>query len=376
MAINNNSGIIFADLFINNKELFVKFFEQYYIEKKNILDPIILELEKVLMQYGTQKITAAMASSFKIAWQNFQQYVLLNTQNLQLLVAYRGYQGKNAQFSQIIDQSAVEGVVNGSYGINTGNELIKSTMAVLQAQKVEEFLQKHLNDFLNQLEKKISKSEAHSLHRYHSYLLHNDFKQKEAPHITGLPWRAPFYGVNSQHYFGGQGLGQAYDAFMQHLANYNNQIFTYLSSNGTNNYNVELNTKPKDTVFNEEGGVEKTGHFPKLLNESKNRIGWYTGGDIIIVDPQTLSIVYNIQLKTTTANKPSLFAEKVQAIRNFIKGFKIATPREKGERLFDFLLTSVSNRNDFNTMPQTTIDDIVKNTLLNKLNNNNIQINL
>jgi hypothetical protein len=40
--------------------------------------------------------------------------------------------------------------------------------------------------------------------------------------------------------------------------------------------------------------VDASGHFPELLNDSKNRIGWYTGGDIIIINPETLSVVYNI----------------------------------------------------------------------------------
>ena len=111
-------------------------------------------------------------------------------------------------------------------------------------------------------------------------------------------------------------------------------------------------------------------HFPKLLNESKNHVGWYTGGDIIIVNPKTMNIVYNIQLKTTTANKQSVFAEKVSAIRTFIQQFIKYTPRQKGEKLFDFLLTSVSNRNDFNNAPQDTINDIIYNELQKKLNKN------
>ena len=160
-------GIIFADLLITNRELFVEFFEQYYLEKQLIIDPIIQELNNVLIQYKTKSITASMASSFKIAWQKFQQHVLLNTGDLQLLVAYRGYQGKDAQFSQIIKQSDVEGVKNGAYGIDSGNQLVKDSMSSIKAQEVENFLRIHLNGFLNQLEQKITKPEAHKLHQYH-----------------------------------------------------------------------------------------------------------------------------------------------------------------------------------------------------------------
>lgn len=362
----NTQGIIFSDLFITNKEMFVDFFEKYYLENKLQLDVIITKLNNVLTEYQTKSVTAAMASAFQASWGEFQKYVLLNTQDLQLIVAYRGYRGKDAVFSQIVKQSDVEGVVNGVYGINTGNELIKDSMESLRAQQVEKFLQLHLNGFLNQLEQKIDKDEAKILHRYHQHLLHSDFQQKGA-HITGQPWRAPFYGRSGAHFFSGRGLGQAYDAFMNHLGNHNRQVYDYLLNNGLTQNSTVLNTIEKASVFNEEGGASRFSNFPRLLNESKNHVGWYTGGDIIIVNPKTMGIVYNIQLKTTTENRQSVFVEKVSAIRTFIEQFIQYTPRQKGEKLFDFLLTSVSNKNDFNTMPQQTIDDIIYNELLKKI---------
>lgn len=365
----NTEGIIFSDLFITNKDMFVDFFEQYYLENQIQLDLVINKLNQVLTEYQTKQVTSAMASSFKEAWSDFQQYVLLNTQDLQLIVAYRGYQGKDATFSQIVKQSDVEGVVNGTYGINTGNDLIKDSMESLRAQQVEKFLQLHLNGFLNQLEQKITRDEGSILHKYHQSLLHSDF-QKKGTHITGQPWRVPFYGKSGSHFFGGQGLGQAYDAFMNHLGNYNKQVYSYLLNNGLSQNSTVLNTTEKNSVFKEEGGASQFSHFPKLLNESKNHVGWYTGGDIIIVNPKTMNIVYNIQLKTTTANKQSVFAEKVSAIRSFIQQFIKYTPRQKGEKLFDFLLTSVSNKNDFNNAPQDTINDIIYNELQKKLNKN------
>ena len=146
----STEGIIFSDLFITNKDMFIDFFEQYYLENQIQLDLVINKLNQVLTEYQTKQVTSAMASSFKEAWSDFQQYVLLNTQDLQLIVAYRGYQGKDATFSQIVKQSDVEGVVNGTYGINTGNDLIKDSMESLRAQQVEKFLQLHLNGFLNQ----------------------------------------------------------------------------------------------------------------------------------------------------------------------------------------------------------------------------------
>lgn len=341
--------------------MFVKMFEEYYIENQAIVDPVINRLQMVLNNYSTKKVTSAMASEFHTAWNAFQQTVLLNQQDLQLIVAYRGQSGKNGQFSEILKQHQVEGTVNGNYGIDAGNKLVKDSIAAVKASEVEAFLQSHLNGFLNQLELKITENEAEKIHKYHSMFLANkDIK------VVGSRWREPFYGTNDSHFFSGQGLGQAYDAFMNHLANHNKQVYDYLASGGKNG-GTSLKTTERASVFKEERGVSPGGTFPKLLNDSKNHIGWYTGGDIIIVNPSTMEIVYNIQLKTTTENKPSVFAEKISAIRTFINMFVKLTPKEKGERLFDFLLTSVSNRSDFNFLPQEEIDSLIEKTLMQKM---------
>lgn len=362
----NNSGIIFADIFINNKDMFVDIFEQYYLKNQQELDKVITQLNSVLTEYTTKQVTVSMADAFQKSWKEFQQKVLLNQADLQLIVAYRGQSGKDGQFSQIIKQSDVEGNVGGAYGIDSGNKLIKDSMQALKAQQVESFLQTHLNGFLNQLETPITKGEAIKIYKYHQQFLHTMFLESKHPPITGQKWRVPFYGASASHYFSGRGLGQAYDAFMNHLANHNKQVYDYLAQGGLVS-NTPLNPQEKGSVFQEEGGVEKQGSFPYLLNESKNHTGWYTGGDIVIVNPQTMGVVYNIQLKTTTANKPSVFAERVSDIRKFIGALINMTPRQKGEKIFDFLLTSVSNRQDFNNLPQQTIDDLIKTNLKTKI---------
>jgi hypothetical protein len=103
---------------------------------------------------------------------------------------------------------------------------------------------------------------------------------------------------------------------MNHVANHHHQVYDYLVKGGLTEPPVTIHKK--GSVFHEEGGAEAQSSFPRLLNESKNHTGWYTGGDIIIVDPKTMGVVYNIQLKTTTEKNITVFAEKVAAIRNFI----------------------------------------------------------
>lgn len=363
------TGIIFADLFINDKKFFIDFFSSYYKNNQAIIDKAITDLESVLKQYTTKVVTKEMANSFKEKWNNFERIVLMNQKDLQLIVSYRGTQEYDATFSQIVNQSDVEGegYTKGklTYGINSGHELIQQSMEALKASDIEKFLQKHLNDFLNQLREQISGDEAEKIHRYHEYCLLSAL-QNSKEHITGRTWINAFYAQSYGHYYGGQGLGQAYDAFMNHLANKERSIYDYLRTNGKQFINTEVGVT-KRTVYQEERGVLKIGHFAELLKESRNHIGWYTGGDIVIVSPETMEIVYNIQLKTTGRKTLSVFTEKVEAIRTFLDGLIALSPEEKGERIFDFLLTSISNHDEFNKLPQKTINSILRRELTSKL---------
>lgn len=371
----STEGIIFSDLFISNRDVFIQFFEQYYREQTAAINNAIQRLNAVLTKYTTQTVTAASAAEFEDAWMEFQTTVLLNSQNLQLLVAYRGQSGLNARFSQILTQADVMGTSQTAYGmqygINAGNTLVRDSIKYLEASKVEEFLQKHLNDLLLQLDSSITNNEAYLLHRYHTDFLNSYYKYDSTASLTNVKWREAFYSANDGFYFGGQGLGQVYDAFMNHLANYKPDFYDYLATGGVNDINGFVDTEPDNSVYVEEGQVYETGHFPQLLSESRNHTGWYTGGDIIIVNPETMSIVYNIQLKTTTENKASVFAEKISAIRTFIHSLSaLNNPIDMANKLFDFLLTSVSNRNDFNKKPQEEIDKLLIDNLNLKLKHN------
>ena len=365
-------GIIFSNIFITNREMFVDFFEQFYKERAAEIEPAIIKVDQVLTTYTVKSLTATMAEEFKEAWNNFSNKELLRGDDLQLLVAYRGPGGLNASFSKIIQQSAVEGTemtqYGQRYGIRAGDDLIRDSMKALKASQIERFLQLHLNDFLNQLNSSISQDEAYKIHKYHTDFLTDYYKYNDDAHLTGTKFREAFYTNSDGFYFGGQGLGQAYDAFMNHIANKNQWVYDYLRSGGNSNPNLEVDSVPESTVYVEEGQVYKGANFPRLLSNSRNNTGWYTGGDIVIVNPETMQIVYNIQLKTTTENKASVFGERVSNIRTFIKSFIKGTPRQKGEILFDFFLTSVSNEDDFNNMPDKQKDQIIQENLKNILN--------
>lgn len=366
------TGIIFSDLFISDKQFFIDFFTKYYSENQKILEPIIFNLQQVLEKYSFQQVTEDMAAEFKICWKEFQEKVLLNSQELQLLVVYRGQGGLNGEFSKIVPQSKVEETAittrGKQYGINTGNDLIKDSIAALKGSKIEKFLQHHLNTFLQHLDSRINKNEATILHKYHTEQLNQYYSQK-GKHLTNIHWREAFFGGTDSSYFGGRGLGKAYDAFMNHMANKEKQIYNYLRSNGKINSEFNLKINENTSVYVEENKIGPHGHYPQLLKNAMNTIGWYTGGDIVIVNPKTMQVVYNIQLKTTTAKKASVFAERVGALRTFINQFVTTPVHQKAENLFNFLLTEISNSDDFNQLPQKTINNIIQQNLIRKLNN-------
>ena len=106
MAVSQQ-GILFSDIFINNKKIFVDFFSQYYIKNQTKIDTVANKLFVVLKKYTTQTVTPSMAEEFQSAWEEFEKYVLLNNKDLDLIVSYRGADGSSSTFSQIIPQKMV-----------------------------------------------------------------------------------------------------------------------------------------------------------------------------------------------------------------------------------------------------------------------------
>lgn len=371
-------GIIFSDLFIADKETFIKIFTQYYQDNQKEIEPIINNLHKVLTDYGTKNITEKMSADFKLAWTQFQKKVLLNEHELELLVGYREVPGgRSAGFSAIVNQSEVEGSGKTSYGnvygIKAGDDLLKESAQILKAQKAERFLQQHLNNFLDFLDNSINAYQAYQIHRWHEQDLIESLQNTDI-HVTNLLWRQAFYSYDTKsekqkssdkYYYGGRGLGKAYDAFMNHMADKERAIFDFLKSGGVDNHKNfdSIFSRGKNTVYVEEKGIDANGNFSTLLRESRNSTGWYTGGDIVIVSPETMQIVYNIQLKTTRIDKPSIFLERVAKIQEFLDSFTKTPVEQKAEKLFNFLLTSISNASEFNNIPTETMRNLVEENL-------------
>ena len=386
MAVST-SGIIFADLFINSKTDFVKYFTTYFEQNKTAINAAIAELESVLAMIETKSLNKANAEAFHKAWKNFQQVVLLNTKDLELIVGYRAPGTTNVQFSSIVNMSDATENTNL---IKTGGDAVKQAMRWAEqsekAQKAEKALQSHLSGFINTLYSHLSEAEKDTLIRQNFDAIPKKWKKYHLGTVLdGKKWQDIFY----EQYYSGQGLGKAYDAYMNHVANHHTARYSYLASGGS--APGENIPNMRHSVYNEEGGAG--GNFPYLLNESLNTTGWYTGGDIVIVDPQTMEVVYNIQLKTTQdgvtkkgAKTPKNFDIAIAKLKIFINGgttkvgnnittfgpLSSLSASEKAERLFNLLQTNVSNYGAFDNALQQTIDDITKKGISEKARKINI----
>lgn len=388
-------GIIFKDIFVAHKEDFIRYFMQYYEQNSTAIQTAIKELDKALPLEGGLG-NKEIANKFFVAWENFEKVVLGNVGDLQLMVGYRDPSSStkgDIHLSQVIPQkSATIGAV-----IDAGSGAVRDAMRWVQqqesARKAETSLREHLNGFLQTLYK-------HHLQREDiRYLINVEpspipdkwWSAKRADgsairlseELTGRNWQDIFY----ENYYSGQGLGQAYDAYMNHVANHHRAFYDYLATSGLNSSSVNipiLNT----SVYEEEGGI--SGNFPYLLNESLNTTGWYTGGDIVIVDPETMSVVYNIQLKTTrdtheavhqTGSQkgekyiafPAKFNVAIGKIRLLIRGghdsfakkthiglLMMDSARAMAEELYEVFLTSISNSNEFDQGLNATYEEIIK----------------
>ena len=355
-------GIIFHDFFLD-KDTFLTIYKEYYQEKKIEIDNIVFELLHLLEQYNKKNIIPSMASKFQSLWEKFQLEVLANKKPLQLLVAYRGdATGTQAQFSQIINQQQVEESINTkygyTYGINTGNQLIKDSMQIIKAQKVEDFLRLHLSGLLTQLYSSVDSHTAWALHKYHSMLLKKIYLETNSnrQHLTGLPWYKIIYGETPWVAW----QGNAYEAFLNHMAKHEPSIFNYLSSHGQNmiknfNYNIQ-----KNSVFIEEGGERPDlGHFPQLMMGQINSIPWFAGGDIVIIN-ERLQVIYNIQLKTTGEKNPTVFRENVAQLKNFLIKFNsVNSVEEKANLLFDSFQNSIANSSIVDNLDKNIENEII-----------------
>jgi hypothetical protein len=152
-------------------------------------------LETVLTNIKTKSLNKENAEAFHQAWKNFQQVVLLNTKDLELIVGYRAPGATNVQFSRIVNMADATENTNL---IRTGNEAVKQAMRWAEqsekAQKAEKALQSHLNGFIGTLYTKLSETEKDALIKQNFDAIPNRWKKYHLGTVLdGKRWQEVFY---------------------------------------------------------------------------------------------------------------------------------------------------------------------------------------
>lgn len=126
--------------------------------------------------------------------------------------------------------------------------------------------------------------------------------------------------------------GQIADAFLNHLGNMHRSLFTQ---------GIETITPFVQTVEQEEGT-----HFLQLLIDSTNSTGWWTGGDLILVNNN--KVIANIQLKTIINSKSGkvgtiktdTILKQIQKLRDFIEKDLVYNKEKFADIMYDTFQTS------------------------------------
>ena len=129
-----------------------------------------------------------------------------------------------------------------------------------------------------------------------------------------------------------QRRGKIADAFLNHLGNMHRAIFTG---------GIETITPFTRSVKEEEGP-----HFLQLLADSANNAGWWTGGDLILVNNN--QVIANIQLKTILNTSDSSVGtirtteilNQVQQLRDFIEKDVVYNRDKFANIMYDTFKTS------------------------------------
>ena len=364
-------GLLFHDIFIPYKPEFVRAIGKYLEneEKNNGIMQCIRDLCEAIDSFQKNPKNTTIGGNLKNKLSDFQKNVLkLNNAELELLVLYKKDDGNKAVYSAIVKESDQ---IDNKMRIKTTGTLFKQAKEIQEeiknkekAQQVEKALQKHFEDLFNFMNGTILNSQAFKIYTFHFSTLANKTQFDHAnlhTHLTSLSWREAFYGANPSW------TGNLYDAFFNHLANYEKEIFAYLKSRG--NVSIDERRLPNisfsKSVFEEEGGVEPQpqGHFAELLSESKNKISGLASGDILIISKNNGTVLYNIQLKTTVySGEKTNFDISLQQFKTSLEEIldKENNYEQKAKLLFNALKTEVSNIKDFDKNAEDHLIEIVK----------------
>lgn len=256
------------------------------------------------------------------AWEFFQQEYLKISQKTTLLTILNFYNKDKNQTWQFHNEASL---INDKTGLIS----VKKIGDEIQCLNNSQILAKHLTTLFNTLSNyRPSKSEQE--------IIKNQLIGKNAGWLE-------MYSLKLRHYLknwiwtqgeqkGFKYRGQVADAFLQHVGEYHSQLLSLETKQ------IQNNNLP--SVLQE----EKSAKLINRMIEAKNRVGWYTGGDLILTDAAG-RVIYNIQLKTSSGSGSAIGNIKTTELSKHINKLLIlfnnqAEDRQIAMQFYEMLKTS------------------------------------
>ena len=237
--------------------------------------------------------------------------------------------------------------------LKSGNlSRIKALEKEIQSQELSKILSEHLYNMIKDIENG-------SILDLQNFFKKYNFMSKERKSKLGINASTSEYNMKKVIYGDNPNyLGQIADAFLNHLGNYHKALFI-------SNFNTPIEIK--ESVMQEEGE-----NFLQLLIDSTNNVGWWTGGDLILLGANN-EVIANIQLKTQGLSSKSFNAEisysqlesELLKLKSLFEEDNIKDIEKFTNNFFNLFKTSGITEQAFEIMKddvqQQIIDSVIKN---------------
>lgn len=301
-------GIIFGDYLLNKSD-FIPLFEQFYEEKgQDFIQNLRLLKEKIdrmikqkptlslsnsnmkkLINYRTAEYNAKLVYE---EWERIQKDYFGNS--AVTLIAITSFDGEQMTWSKNIKESEL--MTPGGINVTAAQfeNIFKTASAAAAAEEIQQFLRIHYQQMCTQLASYTLKTaEAAALHEIipkRSALYTNRFE-----HFTGRTYGDIIFSTQRN------AEGKQLDAFMNHIGQYNRELFSLMTA-GVANKNTLEKVKNFDTHNQFKQIFQNPSIVQPWLLASLNSASWLTGGDVVVID-DTGKVIYNIQIKSTISGK-------------------------------------------------------------------------
>ena len=301
-------GIIFGD-YLLSKDDFIPLFEQFYEEKgQDFIQDLHLLKEKIdnmieqnytpsasnpnVLKLRTHRTAEYNAKLVYEEWERIQKDYFGNS--AVTLIAITSFDGEQMTWSKNVQESEL--MTPGGINVTAAQleSIFKTAAAAAAAEEIQQFLRIHYKQMCTQLTSyTLNTAEAASLHKIipkKSALYVNRLE-----HFTGRTYGDIIFSTQ------GNAEGKQLDAFMNHIGQYNRELFSLMSAGVANNSTLEK-VKSFDTHNQFKQIFQNPSIVQPWLLASLNSASWLTGGDVVVVD-DTGKVIYNIQIKSTMSGK-------------------------------------------------------------------------